>query len=139
MGNKKYIIHSDINEIPILIKEILKDIDVNIFCMNEDCFFKIKLVLNELISNAVIHGNLNDAGKPVTIEMITSERQVEFNIADQGAGVCERDFSSYDLISESNRGLMICQNMCDKIDYCYIEGKGNTVSVVFINKNDANA
>lgn len=88
-ANKKYLsinfdMKSDlsyIQEINELIANLYENTD-----LSEDRIEDIRFILNEVISNAVEHGNKSDASKLVHINATLYEDRLEFQIEDEGEG-----------------------------------------------------
>ncbi len=105
--------------------------------MCEDTVFELKVILNELIVNAVKHGNKQDCSKMVKIcAGIIRQDYAFIAIEDEGQGydyeyVCKKyyeqdEISEWSLLNESGRGLMIVSNLCDNV---YFNKAGNKVMV----------
>lgn len=136
MGLLKYKkeIPSDINNMCELISGILTFIDDTYGQINDCIKFELKVILNELILNAIKHGNKNEFSKKVKISVgISKSGYVFFLIEDEGEGYdcnCKlkknviyeiEDFSD---LKETGRGIHIVSNLCDKIKF---NSKGNKV------------
>jgi serine/threonine-protein kinase RsbW len=92
------------------------------------------VILNELILNAIKHGNRNELSKKVKISVSILKRgYILFLIEDEGEGydyncklkknvIVELE-DCYEL-KETGRGIHIVSNLCDKIKY---NKKGNKV------------
>ena len=132
--NLEYSICSDREEVPKVVNEIMAFLQENTPIAGCDCFFDIKVVLSELISNAVIHGNGCDILKLVDINIIYYNEVLEFIITDRGEEFTPEDKEQETLLCESNRGISICHILCKKLLYKFIEGKGNSARAVFILK-----
>lgn len=100
----------------------------------DDCVeFELKVILNELILNAVKHGNKYVYSKKVKASVSTTrEGYVSFLIEDEGEGYdyqCRLNNSQDALddicnLKETGRGILIVSNLCDKIKF---NKKGNRV------------
>ncbi len=53
---------------------------------SENAIFAIRLALDEALSNAVRHGNRNDASRQIRIGYCVNEEEVRVSICDQGQG-----------------------------------------------------
>lgn len=109
----------------------------NSFGINSDQSFDIKIILNELLQNAIEHGNLLDCSKRVYMDVCISERDVlNITIMDQGRGfdvrkvmnmknneMCDTDILE---LPECGRGLQIVKSLCDDISF---NQRGNCVTV----------
>ena len=117
--------------VPIVVNEIMTYLSANTIIDGCDCVFDIKVVLNELISNAVIHGNGEDLSKPVDINLVYDGEILEFTIIDRGEEFTPENKEEEKLLCESNRGISMCHILCKKLIYKFIEGLGNSAKAVF--------
>ncbi|MCX7749426.1 MAG: ATP-binding protein [Clostridia bacterium] len=105
----------------------------------EECaLFELKVILNELMINAIKHGNKEDASKTVKVDFgVFKDRYVFFIIEDEGLGynyecICEnnknrQDFCDLPDMKETGRGILIVKNLCEKMKF---NKRGNKVIVV---------
>ena len=129
--NSKYSIVSKREMVPVVVKEIMTYLCENTIIDGCDCVFDIRVVLNELISNAVIHGNGEDSMKPVDINLVFDGETLEFTVMDRGEEFTLEDKEEETLMCESNRGISICHILCKKLIYKFIEGRGNSAKAIF--------
>lgn len=105
--------------------------------MDECQLFELKVILNELIINAVRHGNQEEGSKQVKVSAgITEDKCAFLIVEDQGEGhahKCMPDtslFTDIDIdacnLKESGRGILIVSSLCDRVRYNH---KGNKVIV----------
>jgi anti-sigma regulatory factor (Ser/Thr protein kinase) len=76
-----------------------------------DPFFD-RLAIDELLANAILHGNRSDAAKRVTVRVFCTAERWGVEIADEGAGfdwkrVLERAGKDADPSSPSGRGIAL--------------------------------
>jgi len=127
-----YVIQSNTSDIPRVINRILNQIQIKNNIADTEYIFSIKITLNELLTNSVIHGNACDESKKVTINVTSNNKYIEFKITDQG-----RPFNGnyneqeVDILKENNRGIIICKHYCKNLKYNFIEGIGNSVVIKF--------
>ncbi|MBN2558411.1 MAG: ATP-binding protein [Clostridia bacterium] len=132
--HNEYRIFSERMNIPPVVEDIMEYVRYKTIVSGCSCLFDIKVVLSELISNAVIHGNGEDAGKPVDIVVDLGMERIEFKITDRGpAFEPSGDYGS--LLCENGRGISICSILCKKLEYSYDKKIGNSVKAVFYIKN----
>lgn len=131
MSKNIYVIKSNISIIPQVVKQILEEIKCKDSILYNDYFYEMKTVLNEMITNSVVHGNCSNENKKVTIKINSGVRYIEFNIIDQGIPFCGCDDTQNDLLKESSRGIQICNYFCDDIKYDFIDGIGNRAIIKF--------
>lgn len=133
--NLEYSISSDREEVPKVVDEIMTFLLENTPVIAFDYVFDVKVVLSELVSNAVLHGNNSDILKPVDINVIYSKGVLEFIVTDRGEEFTPENIEHEEtLFCESSRGISICHILCKKLIYKFIEGKGNSARAVFILK-----
>lgn len=108
--------------------------------LKEDTLYEVKVILNELVVNAIKHGNKFNSCKYVTITTkFTKNKYAIFIIEDEGEGYncrcmteglkkVKRTDELHELCSmkENGRGLWIVQNLCESL---YFNNKGNKVVV----------
>lgn len=85
----------------------------------EKCKFELKLIINELLSNAFYHGNKGDKNTPINVRYIISNDKVELEVKDGGTGLSKvnipRELDDDDLLKESGRGLYLVQCFTDEV------------------------
>jgi len=119
------------------INDIINYIDEEYGPLNDTSLFELKVVLNEIILNAVRHGNKEDEEKLVKIAVfIIDETFVGIVVEDEGNGYDvkelprENNFFGADDISEIDehgRGILIVNSLCEKVK---VNQKGNRISVL---------
>ncbi|MDP4182510.1 MAG: ATP-binding protein [Bacillota bacterium] len=131
-------ITSDITNIRSVIDEILGKL-INLSCVNNEveAIYDIKVILNELIINAIKHGNKYDYDKFVKVSAaFVNDEYILFIIEDEGEGYCYSDLELSNISSdpidccsffEGGRGLMIVNCLCEKIKF---NKKGNKIIVL---------
>jgi len=90
----------------------------------------ILLVIQEMVSNAIIHGNDNIKSKDVSLCLTIKDRSIVFTIEDEGAGLSslptKEEAKEMDYLAENGRGLKLAVLLSDDIQI-----KGNKVTLVF--------
>lgn len=99
--------------------------------------FELKVILNELLLNAVKHGCDEDKQKCIHIVAgINRKKEFHLLVRDEGTGFdCHclqakskgQDESDIMNMKETGRGIVIVRSLCDKIVY---NSKGNKVLIV---------
>lgn len=131
-------IPSDINCVGNAVEEVLGYIQELCTTVQECTLFELKVVLNELILNAIRHGNKGQITKNVSITTgIAKADQVFIIVADEGEGydykcIVERNSNIEEMLDicdmkETGRGIFLVKNLCDKIKY---NNKGNKIIVL---------
>ncbi len=105
-------------------------------CLSENTLFELKVILNELLNNALMHGNRSIQTKKIKLAVGISDTTAIISVEDEGAGF---DFKStyqkeqnsleesgINDIKENGRGVMIIAGLCDEISF---NEKGNRVEV----------
>lgn len=108
------IISSDLSIINSAIKNILLDTR----CMlDEDLFFDLRLVLNELLINCYEHGNKCECSKKILLKLKIDNKEINILVKDEGEGIACR--KKYDVREKrpDGRGLIIVESLVDDIDY----------------------
>jgi serine/threonine-protein kinase RsbW len=127
-----YTINHNIKDVASTIDLILDYIRID-HSVGDDIIFEVKVVLNELIVNAICHGNNCDENKAtyVTFKLINSYLYV--SVKDEGAGFNHKlsideciDYTNNECC-EHGRGLVIVQQLCSKVKFNMC---GNKVSII---------
>lgn len=118
---------SDLYKIKDILDEILFKINHEI--NNEDLLFDIKLILNELMANSVLHGNCGDKNKNINLHLELKDNKIKIEITDEGSGFYYDD-KKYDPLDLkcSGRGLVLIDGLSDEF---YIN-KNKAVVVKYI-------
>lgn len=121
-----------------LIEEILKFLFNEGICTEQDILFEIKVILNELIQNAMCHGNKNDIAKSVKLNVTIDKNNIYIVVEDEGEGYNFKQLLTsingnktiscgiYDL-KESGRGMSIVKSFSEKISF---NSKGNRIEII---------
>lgn len=121
-----------------IVGEIIDYLRKNIGNMDDGILFEIRVILNEVVSNAIKHGNKNNLDKNVKISSgITEDGFCYFIVEDEGEGFTKSDnqfcctgIVDYDdllNLKESGRGILIINSLCDKVKF---NKKGNKVVIL---------
>ena len=125
-------IPSEICNICELVTRILSFIEESNGQLDACVKYELKVILNELIINAIKHGNNCDPSKKVkTSVALTKSRHVILLVEDEGKGYnyelkCKRAQlkENFFEMNETGRGILIVSNLCDKIKF---NKRGNRV------------
>lgn len=121
---------------PLIVRKLINEM---MNCINEwnpldeDEYFEFRLILNELISNGILHGNKGLCNKKVNvaIEEVNSTT-LDIFIKDEGQGFDYKKLCQYRPecdnlnMSEGGRGLMLVNALCSKIQF---NENGNQVKI----------
>ena len=87
---------------------------------DEDESLNVGLAVREAAINAVVHGNQEDPGRSVTIDMTLDEDALRARIQDQGGGFDADDnadpTSPEALMATSGRGLLMIRAFVDEVE-----------------------
>lgn len=121
-------IGSDLGLIKNFIEEVLKKL--NRIIDNGDTMFDIRLILNELVINGVLHGNDCITSKCVKLSLEVKENTLTIQVEDEGAGI-DYNLESYDPsdLKCCGRGLVIVNGLSDEF---YIQ-KNKVTAIKHIN------
>ena len=129
-------ISSELSNVRFVVWELINCLQHNCGELCEEVLFDLKVILNEVLINAILHGNRGDESKRVKIDAgITEKGDVFLVIEDEGTGydfdeICAKHKSAaanLDDIIESGRGIMIVKGLCDKIK---VNKKGNKIAIL---------
>lgn len=114
-----------------IMKDFIQNVleKLNVVIDDESVLFDIKLILNELVANGVIHGNEYDKKKKVNLSVKIVQKSIRIEVTDEGNGF-EYDLASYDPMDLkcSGRGLVIVSGLSDEF---YIN-KNKVVAVKYL-------
>ena len=98
---------------------------------DQDDQFAIQLALEEALTNAIRHGNRNDATKHITVRYSVSPSRVVIRVADEGEGFSPTkipDPTTDDRLDcPSGRGVMLMHAYMTKVSY---NDRGNEVTLI---------
>ena len=121
-------ISSKIINAKTLTNDCMVFINKNISDPSPDDIQDIKLVLSELLYNAVIHGNHQDETKRVSISVKIVKNILFVRICDEGAGFDynhiispKKNTKAEDLFMESGRGIKLVMALVDKLSFNIIK------------------
>lgn len=92
-------------------------------------FIKMNVSLNELVTNAIVHGNKCSNQKQVYVQVVRSKNRIAVMIQDQGPGFNHKDVQDpADVDKVTGQGIYIARNLADEV---YYSPKGNCVWLLF--------
>lgn len=130
-------IPSNVNSIRIVVSELINSLQRGYGGLSDSTLFELKVILNEILTNAVRHGNKDDEGKSVKVNAGVSEQGLMFIIVeDEGCGYdyidtwgCRKpccEMTDPLNITENGRGIMIIRGLCDRVK---VNSKGNKIVI----------
>lgn len=131
-----YIVKPDIKTLADTIDLVLNAIMSEHF-ISEEILFEIKVVLNELVVNALCHGNNCEIEKAtyVTFKLV-NHNYLYISVKDEGCGFNQKlDLNTLDdyieaqnkSLCEHGRGLIIVDRLCNRVKF---NKCGNKVSII---------
>lgn len=100
--------------------------------VGEDTFGNMMTCLNEVVNNAIIHGNKLDPDKMVIVNVEVDHNRIVWTITDEGPGfdyVHLADPTSEENLEKlSGRGVFIIKMLADQ---CVFNAAGNEVELLF--------
>lgn len=116
-------IKSSLEDVKAKLSSILTQLEMLID--DKDILFEIRLILNELVINGVMHGNEMDDTKKVHLNVDIEDGFMKIYVKDEGRGF-EHCTDSYDIsdLHSHGRGLLLVDGLCDEMVI-----KDNEVSV----------
>lgn len=126
---------SSLSSIGKVVEEFFAILQSNYAAIDDCTLFELKVILNEVLINAVRHGNGEDISKIVKVDASISRQGTIFIIVeDEGGGydfdhVCDHRKPIYETVdpldmNESGRGIMIVRSLCDKVK---VNARGNKI------------
>lgn len=96
-----------------------------------DAAFAIDMAVREAVTNAILHGNLQDETKTVEITFINSAEALEILVRDQGEGfdpaVVPDPTEVGNLLKTSGRGIFFIRTFMDEVEWERHPGGGMMV------------
>ncbi len=117
-------ISSDLGNVKKEVEDIISYLRESYASLTEDTVFETRVVLNELIINAIKHGNKEDPCKHIMIDICVDDMgYAEFTLEDEGKGYDHKIQKCADInkqsdlceLNETGRGLIIVTSLCDSV------------------------
>ncbi len=131
------LIASDAYEVCKEVRTILDRLQTA-YHINSDQSFDIRVILSELLQNAMKHGNSQDTDKKILVDIWLQDnmRELAISVADQGLGfdvgetLCRKQMAMKKCdpleMDESGRGLCIVKDLCQGMEF---NSRGNAITV----------
>lgn len=113
--------NSDIGTSQKIINEILQKFNGY---LSSDDVFDLRLILNELVSNSIIHGNRNNSKKHVRLKLEMMGNVIDLTVSDEGEGFKLKGQEIPDSKNINGRGLVLVKGLTDTFEII-----GNSVRV----------
>jgi len=128
---------SDLHALPSALSKILDFLSIEANLSDEQ-LLEYKLIISELIINAIIHGNKKDPTKSVKVRVGVYGRRVSYIVVeDEGNGFemekVSQKYSPFDFqdeiedLYEYGRGLMLVSSLCERVKQ---NDRGNKVVAI---------
>jgi serine/threonine-protein kinase RsbW len=128
-------IPSNIDRISGMVSDVLNNLQNHGHLLDECTLFELKVILNEVLINAIKHGNKEDESKYVKVNVgMVKDDLVYIIVEDEGTGYnydcycinqkAINEKSDICSIMESGRGILIVNSLCDSIR---VNARGNKI------------
>lgn len=138
MGKRvlEFTIPSDYEEAREAHRKLMAEVTANGY--TEHSSFAIKLAAEEVLINAIKHGNRGDPAKQVHIKATITPREFEMTVEDEGRGFDPTRVpdprTEENLEKIDGRGLLLMRSYMDEVEYTH---GGRCVRMVRKNRNNA--
>lgn len=100
--------------------------------VDDDIFANMMTCLNEVVTNAIVHGNRLDPNKKVIVNVEVDAKHATWTVTDEGEGFDYNNLpdptAEENLESLTGRGVFIVKHLADQ---CAFNTKGNEVELRF--------
>ncbi|MCI5674811.1 MAG: ATP-binding protein [Ezakiella sp.] len=87
---------------------------------DDELIFDIKLILNELVINSALHGNMMDESKSIEVSVHIADLGISIIVKDEGTGIkVPVKCTCSDQSLMGGRGLGIVGALVDELETCY--------------------
>lgn len=91
--------------------------------INDELYSRVRLALNEAVTNAIVHGNSEDLSKSVYISSAFNENALKITIRDEGPGfdpdTLPDPLQNQNLLKESGRGVFLIKQYADDVRFSH--------------------
>ena len=89
--------------------------------LSEEAAYGLDLAVREAVTNAVLHGNKQDAGLPVEITFVDTGAQLVVTVRDRGTGFDPAQVADptdpQNLLKASGRGILFMRSFMDEVEW----------------------
>src|SRR3990172_8859716 len=111
------VVKSDLRETCVAKQAVITELER--YRYSDDAVFAVKLALEEALTNAVKHGNRNNAAKSITVRYAVNENKAVVVVRDEGGGFLPDDApdcpSPDRLPLPNGRGIMLIRTYMDEV------------------------
>jgi serine/threonine-protein kinase RsbW len=115
-----------------LVQSVLRDSLQNLG-LDEDAQHWVDIAVREAVANAIKHGNAQDPGKQVEIDLAIEEGVLVIRVEDQGEGFDPGEvhdpLAPENLLRPNGRGIFYMKSFMDEINYGPRPGGGTVVTL----------
>jgi serine/threonine-protein kinase RsbW len=101
--------------------------------LDEDNRHWIDVAVREAVANAIKHGNRQDPGKQVQVDLAMEGDSLVIRVQDEGVGFdpshLEDPLAPENLLKPNGRGIFYMKSFMDQIEYCAGPGGGTLVTL----------
>ena len=98
--------------------------------LDDDAAYGVDMAVREAVTNAVLHGNRQDAAKKVEVSFKSLPGAIEITVRDQGPGFNEESVPDptdpQNLLKTSGRGILFIRTFMDEVEWSH-HPEGGTV------------
>ena len=114
-----------------LLENLIEEI-ADKYQIGDDIFANMMTCLNEVVTNAIVHGNKSDPAKKVIINVEVDAKRTVWTVTDEGSGfdyVHLADPTAPENLEKlTGRGVFIIKQLADQ---CVFNAAGNEVELLF--------
>ena len=103
------------------------------FGAGDDIVFAVDMAIREAVTNAVIHGNKQDANKNVVVSFSKSLNALEIEVRDRGKGFDPEGVADPtdpgNLLKSSGRGILFMRTFMDEVEWLEHDEGGTVVKM----------
>ncbi len=89
--------------------------------LNDDIYGNIMIAVTESVNNAILHGNLSNNSKNVSLKLSLEETLIKFTVEDEGSGFDPQNLPDPTLPENvgklGGRGIFLMKNLCDEVSF----------------------
>jgi len=102
--------------------------------LDEQAVFGVDMAVREAITNAMVHGNQEDASKSIEVTLICQSDGLEIDVSDQGEGFDPASVPDptepANILKTSGRGIFLIRNFMDEVEWFARPVGGTTIRMV---------
>jgi len=122
-------IPSTIEYIKKVSSKILKALET--YNVNQDTLFDIRLCVEEIIRNAIVHGNHSDKNLSVRVAYWIKDGRMNIEVEDEGGGFDYKNLAdpttAENITKNSGRGIFLVKNLMDEVEF---NDSGNKIKMI---------